>query len=195
VLHFRPNLDRKSGIESTQIVRTPLVQKCLKRIFLMSDILPCKEGKRIAIISDTHGSLPSKAVQILKKADLIIHAGDFDSPDVFKTLREMGSVVAVRGNMDGGPWTMQLPQTDVVEIEGIMIYILHNLDRLDLDPATAGFDVVVSGHTHRPRIKKKQGVLFVNPGSLGWPRSNHPPSMALLCVKGKSITTKLVALQ
>ena len=158
----------------------------------MSKPLPCSGGKLVAVISDTHGSIPSKAMAVLKKADLIIHAGDFDTAEVLKALYNIGSVIAVRGNMDGGPWTAKLQRTELVEVGDVRIYVVHNLDRLDIDPAAAGIDVVIHGHTHRPKIVKKKGILYVNPGSLGWPRSDFTATVALLCIEGASITSQIL---
>jgi hypothetical protein len=160
----------------------------------MSKHIPCQDGQLVAVVSDTHGFVPRHAVDILKKADLIIHAGDIDTSEALETLRGIGPVVAVRGNMDGGHWANGLSRTEVIKIEDVLIYVLHDLWKLDVDPVAAGFNIVVSGHTHRPLIEKKQGILFVNPGSLGLPRENRSASLALICVKGDSISSRIVEL-
>ena len=160
----------------------------------MSKLIPCQGGQVVAVVSDTHGSLPPKALSLLRQVDLIIHAGDIDTSEVLETLRAMGSVIAVRGNMDGGHWTKGLSPTEVVPIEDVLIYVIHNVERLDVDPLAAGFDIVISGHTHRPLIEQKQGILFLNPGSLGWPREGRCPALALICVKGRTITSRIVEL-
>jgi putative phosphoesterase len=155
----------------------------------------CKEGRIIAVLSDTHGTLSAEAIEVLGNADLIIHAGDIDTPDVLEALRGIGPVVAVQGNMDGGPWTKGLSRTEMVEIEDVRIYVLHNIDRLDLDPRAAGFDAVISGHTHRPDIREDRGVLFLNPGSAAWPKAKNLPTMALICVKERSMKAEIVVLR
>jgi putative phosphoesterase len=155
----------------------------------------CNDGRVIAVLSDTHGSLSAEAIEVLGNVDLIIHAGDIDTPEVLETLRGIGPVVAVQGNMDGGPWTKGLSRTEVVEIEDVRIYVLHNIDRLDLDPEAAGFHAIISGHTHRPEIREDRGVLFLNPGSAAWPKAKNPPTMAIVCVKERSIKAEIVVLR
>jgi putative phosphoesterase len=121
----------------------------------------------IGLISDTHGLLRNEALRALRGADLIIHAGDVGKPEILDRLKDLAPVVAVRGNVDEGEWAMQLPLTQVTEADGATLYILHDLEQLDLDPLAAGFQVVVSGHTHQPHHTRRAGVLFVNPGSAG----------------------------
>lgn len=153
-----------------------------------------KDSHILGVISDTHGTLTREAMRALKKVDLIIHAGDIDGPDVLKVLNNIAPVVAVRGNMDRGGWTKDLSRTQVVQIGDIAIYVLHDVNALDLDPASAGFRVVVSGHTHRPSIEKRDGVLYVNPGSAWWPRANCSATIAIVTVEGDGIAARLVDL-
>lgn len=134
----------------------------------------------VGLIADTHGLLREEAVRALQGSELIIHAGDVGKPAILDALRELAPVVVVRGNIDGGPWGRTLPPTAVAEIGGKTVYVLHNLDELDLDPAAAGFHVVVSGHSHKPERFEKAGVLYVNPGSAGPRRFNLPISVARL---------------
>ena len=136
----------------------------------------------IGIISDTHGSLSHKALSALSRADVIVHAGDFDTPEVLSALEKLCPVIAVRGNMDYGKWAVNLPAADMVELGGIYIYILHNLNALDLDPKTADVKVVVSGHTHQAAAIQSNGVLFLNPGSPTSPRYGTDASVAMLQV-------------
>ena len=134
----------------------------------------------IGLISDTHGLLRDEALRALRGTDLIIHAGDVGRPEILDRLKDLATVVAVRGNVDEGDWAMQLPLTQVTEVEGATLYVLHDLQQLDLDPLVAGFQVVVSGHTHQPHQTKRAGVLFVNPGSAGPRRFHLPITLALL---------------
>jgi len=134
----------------------------------------------IGLISDTHGLLRPEAVRVLEGSDLIIHAGDVGSPEILDALRAVAPVVAVKGNVDTGAWTSALPATAVAEVGGILIYVLHDLGELDLDPAAAGFGVVVSGHSHKPARMERGGVLFVNPGSAGRRRFKLPVTVVRL---------------
>lgn len=132
----------------------------------------------IGLISDTHGLLRQEAVAALKDCDLIIHAGDVGKPEIIEELRGTAPVVAVRGNIDKGSWASQLPLTAVVEAGAVSIYVLHQLQQLDLNPVAAGFDIVVSGHTHKPDRMERSGVLYINPGSAGPRRFRLPVTVA-----------------
>lgn len=136
----------------------------------------------IGIISDTHGSLGAQVRDALGSADVILHAGDFDTPEILDQLQKLAPVIAVRGNMDYGSWANPLPVTDLVELGGVCLYLLHNLNALDLDPAGAGIQVVVSGHTHQAAAIRSNGILFLNPGSPTSPRYGSEPSVAMLRV-------------
>ena len=149
----------------------------------------------LGVISDTHGTLTRKASLALQNVDMIIHAGDIDSPNVLKALRKISPVIAVRGNMDKGGWTSGLSRTEVVELDDVLIYVLHDLNALEVDPAAAGFKAVVSGHTHEPSIKKEKGILYVNPGSAWWPRANNPATVALVTIEGETVSARLVDLE
>jgi putative phosphoesterase len=144
-------------------------------------------GLQVGVISDTHGLLRNKVTEALQGVDLIIHAGDIGGEAVLKALRRIAPVVAVRGNMDRGEWALKLPETEVVAIDKTVVYVIHDAMRLDLEPGPAGFGAVISGHTHRPAVIRRRGVLFVNPGSAGPHRLNLPVSVAILRVKGKSL--------
>lgn len=139
-----------------------------------------REDGMVGLISDTHGLLRDEAVDALEGCELIIHAGDVGGSAILDALREVAPVVVARGNIDSGAWGKTLPSTAVAEIDGKMIYVLHNIRELDLDPALAGFHVVVSGHSHKPARLEKAGVLYVNPGSAGPRRFNLPISVARL---------------
>jgi putative phosphoesterase len=145
------------------------------------DLKTC-EKIDIGIISDTHGSLSPKALSALSRADVIVHAGDFDTPEVLAALEKLCPVIAVRGNMDHGSWATSLPAADMVELAGITLYIRHNLNALDLDPNSADVKVVISGHTHQAAAVRSNGILFLNPGSPTSPRYGTDASVAMLQV-------------
>ena len=151
--------------------------------------------KRIGLISDTHGLLRDTAVEALAGSDVIIHAGDVDTQDILDALKKIAPVFPVRGNMDRNPDAAGLPKYKIVEIDGISIYVVHDLYQLDLDPAAAGFEVVVSGHSHRPKIKYKDGVLYINPGSAGPKRFTLPISVGMLEIKNGRITPRIIELE
>lgn len=135
---------------------------------------------RIGVISDTHGLLRPEAAEKLAEVEHIIHAGDIGSADVIAALRKIAPVVAIRGNNDIGEWAADIPNDTVVTLGGRRFYVLHNISELDRDPAAAGYDVVVSGHSHRPKAETKDGVLFLNPGSAGPRRFKLPIALAVL---------------
>lgn len=149
----------------------------------------------ISVISDTHCLLRPEAIEALRGSELILHAGDVGAPEILEQLREVAPVTAVRGNVDTQQWARRLPQTEVVEIGGISIYMLHNLDDLDLKPEAAGFHVVVYGHSHQPKIEEKNGVMYFNPGSAGPRRFHLPVSVGKLVIKDGEIHGELVELK
>jgi putative phosphoesterase len=148
----------------------------------------------IALIADTHGLLRAEAIAAFQGVERIIHAGDIDTPDVLHALRTLAPITAVRGNVDRGPWASNLPTTATLTIEQVSLYVLHNLHDLDLVPEAAGFRVVVSGHSHRPAIQERNGVLYVNPGSAGPRRFRAAVSVALMEVQGTLVHARLVPL-
>jgi putative phosphoesterase len=148
----------------------------------------------IGVISDTHGLLRPEAVQALKGSDLIIHAGDVGDPKILDELGAIAPVIAVRGNIDTGDWAMKLPEYEVVEREGVSIYVLHDVNQLDLDPVTAGLQVVVSGHSHKPGVRTVNGVLYLNPGSAGPRRFKLPVTVAHLHVSDGKLSAEHVDL-
>ncbi|HEY7517902.1 MAG TPA: metallophosphoesterase family protein [Methylomirabilota bacterium] len=149
---------------------------------------------RIGVISDTHGLVRPEALRALAGADLIVHAGDVGGPEVLEALRGVAPVVAVRGNNDRGPWAAKLAETEVVETDGRSLYVLHDLNALDLDPRAAGFDAVIAGHSHRPRIDRRDGVLYLNPGSAGPRRFRLPIAVAWLAVAPAGMDAEIVQL-
>lgn len=139
--------------------------------------------KKIGLISDTHGLLRQEAVEALRSSDLIIHAGDVGKPEILDALRALAPVVAVRGNVDTADWAQVLPETAVAQAAGVTIYVLHDVNALDLNPLAAGFQVVVSGHSHKPGSYDRDGVLYINPGSAGPRRFQLPVTVARLNVE------------
>ncbi len=154
------------------------------------------EGKKtLGVISDTHGLLRPEAVAALRGCDLLIHAGDVGKPEVLCELRELAPLVAVRGNVDVGAWAESLPKTEVVEIDEQLLYVLHDLGRLDLDPVAASIRVVISGHSHQPAVEERDGVLYLNPGSAGPRRFDLPISLARLELDDGEVRAELVPLE
>lgn len=149
----------------------------------------------IGLISDTHGLLRPEAMAALEGCGLIIHAGDVGKPEILEKLRALAPVIAVRGNIDSGPWASRLPLTSVAEIPSARIYVLHDIAQLNLDPAAAGFAVVVSGHSHKPGRMERAGVLYVNPGSAGPRRFRLPITLARLDLRPSPWQVEFVDLE
>ena len=149
---------------------------------------------RIGVISDTHGLLRPEAQRALLGVQLIIHAGDVGTPEILTQLKLIAPVFAVRGNVDTQPWAQALPLTTVVETSGFNFYVLHNLRDLDLKPQAAGFDAVISGHTHQAAERRDSGVLYLNPGSAGPRRFQLPVTLALLELAKKPWQVEIVTL-
>lgn len=149
---------------------------------------------RIGVISDTHGLLRPEALTSLKGVDHILHAGDVGDPGILDSLRKLAPVAAIRGNIDISGACAQLPETELVELGGVHIYLLHNLAALDLDPTAAGISVVISGHTHKPKIERRKDVLYFNPGSAGPRRFSLPVTLGFLDLDGGHSTPKLLDL-
>ncbi len=148
----------------------------------------------IGVISDTHGLLRPEAIEALRGSEYIIHAGDVGSPEILEQLSAIGPVTAVRGNVDKGPWSRNLPETQVLELGGISIYVLHDLSQLDLKPEAAGFSVVVSGHSHAPKQETREGVLYFNPGSAGPRRFRLPVSVGRLVLEHGGVRGEILQL-
>jgi len=148
----------------------------------------------VGIISDTHGVLRPEAVDALQGSQHIIHAGDVGDPAILDRLAEIAPVTAVRGNVDHGAWAKKLPETDVLEVGGVSIYVLHNLDTLDLKPEAAGFAAVIYGHTHTPKQESRNGVLYFNPGSAGPRRFTLPVCVGRLKIEGRAIQARILKL-
>jgi len=154
-----------------------------------------KVVKRIGVISDTHGLLRKEAVEALRGSELIIHAGDVGKPKILEELRKIAPVVAVRGNVDTEPWALALPETAVAEAGAVLIYVLHDVKALDLNPAAAGFRIVVSGHSHKSGKTQSGGVLYINPGSAGPRRFQLPVTVARLNLGEQAWKVEFVELE
>jgi putative phosphoesterase len=148
----------------------------------------------LGVISDTHGLLRPEAVAALRGCDFIIHAGDVGTASVIDGLREVAPTFAIRGNVDSGCWAVPLDSTGLVEVGEHLIYVLHNVADLSLDPPTAGFAAVVFGHSHKPSIEIRDGVLYLNPGSAGPRRFRLPVTLARVAVARTEFTPEIVEL-
>lgn len=148
----------------------------------------------IGVISDTHGLLRPEALDALAGCERIIHAGDVGAPEILEKLEEIAPVTAVRGNIDTARWARSLPETVVLDVGDLQIYILHDLNQLDLKPEAAGFGAVISGHSHQPLKRTQNGVLYFNPGSAGPRRFRLPVALGKLRIDGKKIEAELITL-
>jgi hypothetical protein len=148
----------------------------------------------IGVISDTHGLLRPEALAALQGVDRILHAGDVGDPEILVALSKTAPVVAVRGNVDTASWVRALRQTEMIEVGGMSIYMLHDLEQLDLKPEAAGIRAVVYGHSHQPKIEEKNGVLFFNPGSAGPRRFNKPISIGKLTIEAGIVRAEVIDL-
>jgi putative phosphoesterase len=149
----------------------------------------------VGVISDTHGLLRPEAVAALTGVERIIHAGDIGDRAVLDALGRLAPVSAVRGNNDRGGWARKIPETEVVEIGGMALYVLHDLHELDLDPRAAGYAAVIAGHSHQPRQEERDGVLYFNPGSAGPRRFRLPVSLGRLTIERGRLTGTLTTLE
>lgn len=146
----------------------------------------------IGVISDTHGLLRPEALEALRGSQYIIHAGDVGAADILETLLSVAPVTAIRGNVDKEAWARRLPETEVVEIGGVSIYVLHDLAKLDLKPEAAGFNVVVYGHSHVPKQETRHGVLYFNPGSAGPRRFKLPVTIGKLTISEGKVRGEII---
>jgi len=152
-------------------------------------------AQRVGLISDTHGLLRPEAVTFLTDSDFIVHAGDVGAPVLIEKLETLAPVTVVRGNNDKGSWAEGIGQTEVLQVADVLIYVLHDIAELDLDPVAAGFAVVVFGHSHRPLHESRDGVLYVNPGSAGPRRFRLPVCVGELQIANSSVVARHVELE
>lgn len=155
--------------------------------------LKVKSG-RVGVISDTHGLVRAEALAALKGSDLILHAGDIGKPEVLDSLETIAPVIAIRGNNDRGPWAKKLSEVLHVRINGVGLYVIHNVNEMENYPAD-DFRIVVSGHSHKPSNVTKGGLLFLNPGSAGPRRFKLPVAVARLDIRGERIKAQIVELK
>ncbi len=149
---------------------------------------------RIGLISDTHGLLRAEAKDFLRGCDVIVHGGDIGHAGILEELAALAPVTAVRGNNDRGPWAESLRETELLQVEEVLIHVIHDIAELDIDPSEAGVRVVVSGHSHKPRVEERDGVTYVNPGSAGPRRFKLPIAVGELLVQGASVSARIVEL-
>ena len=149
---------------------------------------------KVGVISDTHGLLRPEAVEALRGSELIIHAGDVGKPEILEALRQLAPVYAVRGNVDRGSWAQTLPLTEIVGVGSRLLYVLHDLNELELEPSATGFAAVICGHSHQPYIREQNGVLYLNPGSAGPRRFKLPVSAAEIGVGERGLEARLIEL-
>jgi len=147
---------------------------------------------RIGLVSDTHGLLRPEVAAFLRGSDHIVHGGDICDPSIIAALQAWAPVTAVRGNNDRGAWADSLRESELIAFGEIVLYAIHDLAQIDIDPAAAGVRVVVSGHSHRPLVEERDGVLFVNPGSAGPRRFSLPISAGELSIDGKRVSARTV---
>jgi len=153
-----------------------------------SDPVYHRSSLAIGVLSDTHGRLDDGVIDRIRCIDMVLHAGDIDGPEILHALGESDRVSAVRGNMDFGEWSQTLPHEEYIEAGDILIYMIHDLQKISIDPGPAEVRIVISGHTHRPTAMQKNGVLYLNPGSASYPRGGHKASMALIEIDGERFT-------
>jgi uncharacterized protein len=149
---------------------------------------------RIGVISDTHGLMRPEALRALQGAEHILHAGDVGDPAILDALRAIAPVTAIRGNIDEGGPCSHLPSTELVELGGRSIYMLHDVKKLDLNPEAVGIAAVVFGHSHKPLVEWRRGVLFLNPGSAGPRRFELPVTFAWLKIEANEVSARVVPL-
>jgi len=149
---------------------------------------------RVGLISDTHGLLRPQAVAALQGSDFIVHGGDIGDAGILEALAAIAPLTVVRGNNDREPWADGIRETEFLKVGGVLVCAIHDLSRIDIDPAAAGVRVVVSGHSHKPKVEERGGVLYVNPGSAGPRRFKLPIAVAELIVDGDAVSARIVEL-
>jgi uncharacterized protein len=149
---------------------------------------------RVGLISDTHGLLREQALAFLWGCDQIIHAGDIGGPEILDALERIAPVAAVRGNNDTGIWAQALPEIVQLQLASKLVYVLHDMAQLDVDPLPAGISMVICGHSHRPVVQRRDGVTYINPGSAGPRRFNLPISVGELIIKKNTVTPRIISL-
>jgi putative phosphoesterase len=149
---------------------------------------------RLGIISDTHGLLRPEAVAFLHGCERIVHGGDIGNPEILIQLSAVAPVTAVRGNTDTGAWAEALPLTELFEFDRAYVYVIHDLSQLDIEPSAAGVHLIISGHSHKPAVERRGGVIYLNPGSAGPRRFRLPIAVADVVVAGGEVNARIVEL-
>jgi putative phosphoesterase len=145
---------------------------------------------RVGLISDTHGLLRPEARSFAGRCDYIIHGGDIGSAAILEQLSALAPLIAVKGNNDRQSWAAHLPETEIIRVGGVFIYVIHDISQLDIEPRTAGVHLIVSGHSHKPLIEQRDGILYINPGSCGPRRFRLPISMGEILVEGTKVKAR-----
>jgi len=153
-----------------------------------------KNALRVGLVSDTHGLLRPEARAFLARSDYIIHGGDIGSAQILEELATLAPLVAVRGNNDRQAWAVRLPETEMIRVGGVFVYVIHDISQLDIEPRAAQVRVIVSGHSHKPLVVQREGVLYVNPGSCGPRRFRLPVSVGELLVQGTQVRARTIDL-
>jgi putative phosphoesterase len=160
----------------------------------MAVSLPSKTSYRFGVIADTHGYLPPPVVDSFRDLDAILHAGDVGSREILQTLEQLAPVVAVRGNTDAGSWADALAEKESIHVGARVVHMIHDVLRLRADAIGSNCLAVVAGHTHCPSIERKNGVLFINPGSAGAPRHGESACVAIVRISAADASAELVCL-
>jgi hypothetical protein len=150
---------------------------------------------RVGLISDTHGLIRPEALAALKQSEIVIHAGDIGKPEVLTSLRTIAPVIAIRGNNDRDAWAKSLPDVLNLQINGVKVHVIHNVNELQAAPVIEGFRVIVSGHSHNPGTVTRNGILFINPGSAGPRRFKLPIAVGQLCVNRGNVRAEIIELK
>jgi uncharacterized protein len=156
--------------------------------------MSAEDALRAGVISDTHGLLRPEVRAYLTNCDYIIHGGDIGGIRILDELEALAPLVAVRGNNDKESWAGRLRETELIRMGGVFVYVIHDLSELDFDLKAAGVRVVVSGHSHKPRIAEQEGILYINPGSCGPRRFKLPVSVGEIIVNGATVKARVVEL-
>ncbi len=156
--------------------------------------MAAKNALRVGLVSDTHGLLRPEARAFLARSDYIIHGGDIGSAQILEELAALAPLVAVRGNNDHQAWALRLPETEMMRVGGVFVYVIHDISQLDIEPRAAKVRVIVSGHSHKPVVVQREGVLYVNPGSCGPKRFKLPVSVGELLVRGTHVRARTIDL-
>jgi hypothetical protein len=152
--------------------------------------MSAKNSLRVGLVSDTHGLLRPEARAFAGGCDYVIHGGDIGSAAILEQLSAMAPLIAVKGNNDRQSWAAHLPETEMIRVGGVFIYVIHDISQLDIEPHAAGVQVIVSGHSHKPLIEQRDGILYINPGSCGPRRFKLPISVAEILVDGTKVKAR-----